>query len=88
MAEIRGNEMKTLLVSITDPIPHVMEDALLRTFRKICRDSSELDIECSRPALTRLPDLAYAYNRMLNSTHFCERVIKAQEQGYDAVITT
>jgi len=80
--------MKVLLVNVTEPLPQVFEDALREVFSKVCRDSTELTIRCISPGVTRLGDLSYAYNRLLNSRAFCQSVIAAEQEGFDAVVTT
>jgi hypothetical protein len=80
--------MRIFLASVTESIPKVMEDALNENFRKVCRPSTELTIEPLSPALTRLTDLASSYGRCLNTASFCRSVLNAQQEGFDAVVTT
>lgn len=80
--------MRIFLASVTESMPGIMEEALKENFRKVCRDTTELTIEPIAPALTRLSDLASSYARALNTASFCRSVLKAQEEGFDAVVTT
>ena len=80
--------MKILLANVTQALPEAFEEILHDIFSKVCRDSSELVIRCISPSVARLTDVSYAYNRLLNSKEFCESVIQAQREGFDAVITT
>ena len=80
--------MKTLLVSVTEAMPEEVQRVYREVLSKVCRNSSELVIRDVTPGLTRLTDLVYAYGRMLNNRSFCERVIEAQREGFDAVVTT
>jgi hypothetical protein len=80
--------MRIFLASVTESIPKVMEDALNQNFRKVCRPSTELTIEPISPALTRLTDLSSSYGRLLNTTSFCRSSLKAQQEGFDAIVTT
>jgi len=80
--------MRILLASVTEPTPEIFEDALHKVFSKVCRDSTELTIRRISPGATRLTDVSYAYGRLLNSRGFCESVIEARQEGFDAVVTT
>lgn len=80
--------MRILLVNVTESMPEVLEKVLHEVFSKVCRESTELTIRCISPGMTRLSDLSYAYGRSLNVKSYCERVIEAQHQGFDAVVTT
>jgi len=80
--------MRILLVNITASTGEVFDRVLHECFSKVCRDSTELTIRSISPGVPSLSDLAYAYSRLLNSREFCESVIQAQQEGFDAVITT
>ena len=80
--------MRILLANVTESLPEAFEEILHDIFRKVCRDSTELTIRCISPSVARLSDVSYAYNRLLNSRGFCESVIEAQQEGFDAAITT
>ena len=79
--------MKTLLVSVTEAVPDKVQEIYQKVFAKVCSDSNTLVIRDVTPGITRMMDMAYRYAHLLASRSFCERVIEAQQEGFDAVVT-
>ena len=80
--------MKALLVSVNEAMPEAFQQVYQGVFSRVCGDSHELVIRSVTQATTRMTDVPYSYARMFNNVSFCDRVIEAQEEGFDVVVTT
>lgn len=79
--------MKILLVNVTEKITVSGQKIFQDVFDKVCGNSHELVMRNVTRGMTRLPDAIYNYVRLHNTRSLCERVIEANNEGFDAILT-
>jgi len=80
--------MKILLVSVNEAMPESVQQIYQNVFGKVCGSSNNLVIRSVTKATARMTDVVYSYGRLHNSRSFCERAMEAQNEGFDAIVTT
>ena len=70
-----------------DPGP-VFGGMLQRCFDKVTFPDTTLEIRSNKPGLMYLNDAAYRYERALHQCSYLELCLQAQQDGFDAVVST
>lgn len=80
--------IRIMLANMSEDPGPVFGGMLHRLFKKVCRPDTELTIRSLKPGLMYLNDAAYRYERALHQCRYLEVVMQAQQEGFDAVVST
>ena len=79
--------IKIMLANMGEDPGEAFAGMLTRSFEKVTRPDTTLEIRSNKPGLMHLNDAAYRYEMMVHGLRYTELCLQAQKDGFDAVCT-